>query len=69
MKSIMALALVAFLTGCVPMYYPTAYYNPVTYAPAIQMYPTVAPAYVPVCNLVNQWDAMNYMWRSVQVCR
>jgi hypothetical protein len=35
----------------------------------VQMYNPAPPMYIPSCNWISQWDAVNYMWRSVQVCR
>jgi len=73
MKSITAAILLVLLTGCAPVYYPGYGYG---YAPVIypatapvQIYSPAPPMYVPSCNWVSQWDAVNYGWRSVQVCR
>jgi hypothetical protein len=73
MKSIMALALVALLSGCAPVYY--APYAPVGYAPqpvyappVVQMYAPAPPVYVPTCRLVDRWDPVYYAWRRTQVC-
>lgn len=66
MKYILSLFLVALLAGCAPVYYA----SPVVYAPApVQMYYAPPPVYVPSCSFVDQWDAVYYAWRRVQVCR
>jgi hypothetical protein len=38
-------------------------------AAPVQMYNPAPPMYVPSCSWVSQWDAVNYGWRPVQVCR